>query len=270
MLPYMAGPRSSTLSAGASRPMSKAAEDEFGAEPATLENPSSGTWTLVVLSGLKQTGRELKTGNSSPHAGGGTAIRQRNGHKPERGSPRVIKGRCSSSTARVIGQRFKPDFIEIEDEAPDRDQSTPGKNAPEKPGAVRIPVTSQLTPVPHVNIPGIGRITGRVWLFENEISGGKSDERGASNGFHVNVLGRVVNQSDPSFGERNLSHAAWARFRMAVRADGLNEYLATDREKFLERQPLKFSGPSFGVRSTMHGTLSTAIRLLPCLMVVMC
>jgi hypothetical protein len=84
----------------------------------------------------------------------------------------------------------------------------------------------------------IGRITGRVWLFENEISGGKSDERGASNGFHVNVLGRVVNQGDPSFGERNLSHAAWARFRMAVRADGLNEYLATDREKFLERRAL--------------------------------
>src|SRR5207253_3131810 len=52
-------------------------------------------------------------------------------------------------------------------------------------------------------------------------------------------LGRVVNQNDPSFGEENLSHAAWARFRMTVRADGLNEFLTTNREQFRERRELK-------------------------------
>ena len=72
-----------------------------------------------------------------------------------------------------------------------------------------------------------------------KISGGKSEERGASNGFHVNVLGRVVNQGDPSFGEENLNHAAWARFRMTVRADELNQYLTTNREQFKERRGLK-------------------------------
>ena len=79
----------------------------------------------------------------------------------------------------------------------------------------------------------------RVRLFEDIISGGKSEERGASNGFHVNVLGRIVNQHDPSFGEENLSHAAWARFRMTVRADGLNEHLTTNREQFRECRGMK-------------------------------
>ena len=55
----------------------------------------------------------------------------------------------------------------------------------------------------HVVIPGIeGIITGRVRLFDNEISGGKSVERGASNGFHVNVLGRAINQGGAYFGEK--------------------------------------------------------------------
>jgi hypothetical protein len=90
-----------------------------------------------------------------------------------------------------------------------------------------------------VDLPGVGRVTGRVRLFADRISGGKSDERGASNGFHINVLGRVINQSDPSFGEENLSHAAWARFRMTVRADGLNPFLTTNREQFKECEELE-------------------------------
>jgi hypothetical protein len=47
---------------GIPSPAKEAIDDEFGAEPTTLQKPSSSTWTLVVLSGLKQTGRELKLG----------------------------------------------------------------------------------------------------------------------------------------------------------------------------------------------------------------
>jgi len=94
-------------------------------------------------------------------------------------------------------------------------------------------------PEPHAYIEGIGEITGTVRLFEEKISTGKSELRGSSNGFHVNVLGRIVNQNDPSFGEENLSHSAWSRFRMAVRADGLNPSLITNREQFKETHELK-------------------------------
>ena len=110
---------------------------------------------------------------------------------------------------------------------------------PISPSPTRIPVKSGARPFPCIELPEIGCVTGMVQLFDEKISGGKSEERGASNGFHVNVLGRIVNQHDPSFGEENLSHAAWARFRMTVRADGLNEYLTTNREQFKERHGMK-------------------------------
>jgi hypothetical protein len=212
-------------------PAREAIDDEFGAEASALQKPPSGTWTLVVLSGLKQMGRELKLGilrrmlEAALPFGSEMAICL-NGEL-------LASSKIDAAVQQqwVIGRDLKPDFVEIEEE-----------NGEDTAGAVKkktkIPVKSGLTPVPHIEIEDVGCITGRVWLFENEITGGKSEERGASNGFHVNVLGRVVNQSDPSFGETNLSHAAWARFRMAVRADGLNEFLATDREKFLERRPL--------------------------------
>jgi hypothetical protein len=57
--------------------------------------------------------------------------------------------------------------------------------------------------------------------------------------FHVNVLGRVVNQDSPTFGESNLNHSAWSRFRMTVRADGLNAFLTTDRERFRDTHEMR-------------------------------
>jgi hypothetical protein len=41
----------------------------------------------------------------------------------------------------------------------------------------------------HDLLPGLGEITGRVRLFADKITGGKSEELGSSNGFFVNVLG---------------------------------------------------------------------------------
>lgn len=116
------------------------------------------------------------------------------------------------------------------------DKAEKKDNEPKKQQGTVVPIKSEED---HVEIPGLGKITGRVVLFQEKISGGKSDELGASNGFHVNVRGRVVNQQDPSFGEQNLSHAAWARFRMTVRCDGLNPFLTTDREKFRNRHELR-------------------------------
>lgn len=82
----------------------------------------------------------------------------------------------------------------------------------------------------YVEIEGIGKVTGRVRLFEDKISGVKSDEIGESNDFFVNIRGRVINAESPEFGLRNLNHASWSRFRATVRADGLHEIIATDRE----------------------------------------
>jgi hypothetical protein len=231
---------------GVPRPRGSLGNDEFGAQKAKLERPGSGTWTLVVLSDLKPTGRALKLGilrrmlEAALPFGSEMAITV-NGAL-------LAPSKIDAPVKRewIIGPDLEIDNVEINEgeEKPERVKPAAAKdgyspNGPGETGLTKIPIGLARLPVPHVELPGIGMVTGRVTLFDEPISGGKSEERGASNGFHINVLGRVVNQSDPSFGEENLSHAAWARFRMTARADGLNAFLTTDREKFRERRELK-------------------------------
>jgi hypothetical protein len=216
------------IKSGIPRPTGALGDDEFGAATGVFAKPSSDTWTLVILSGLKPTGRELKLG---------VLRRMLQAALPFRSAMAIcINGELLSSSKVdspiahqwTIGPGLNFTSIELDE-----------VNAEDKVEKTTIPLTFSKSPSPHVDIPGIGQVTGTITLFENQISGGKSEDRGSSNGFHVNVLGRLVNQNDPSFGEENLSHAAWARFRMAIRADGLNTLLTTDREKFKERRELK-------------------------------
>ncbi|MHB1735145.1 MAG: ATP-binding protein [Acidithiobacillus sp.] len=227
---------------------------EFGGQKSELKRPQKDTWTLVVLSGLKPTGQALKLHvlrrmlEAALPFGSEMHIRV-NGS-------RLVSSKTDVPVAKEwqIGPMLGIDYLEIDadEEAASNDGEIPAEgagivedidsmseDAATKSKKIRIKISSGDKPFPHIDIPGIGRVTGLARLFEDKISGGKSDERGASNGFHVNVLGRVVNQLDPSFGEENLSHAAWARFRMAVRADGLNELLTTNREQFKERRETK-------------------------------
>ncbi len=84
---------------------------------------------------------------------------------------------------------------------------------------------------PYITIEGIeGRISGQVTLHESRITGGKSEDRGASNGFFVNILGRVINLEQADFGLENLSHGPWAQFRATIRADGLDRDLGVERD----------------------------------------
>jgi len=226
---------------GAEHAASTIHQEEFGGTPSELDRLDSGTWTLVILSELKAAGRDLKIG----------ILRRMLAAALPFGSEMTIcvNGERLRSTKMgapllnewVIGPDLGIDHIELDEtlngpegdgEASDDDTNGSGSRL------TRIQLTTGEDPYPHVELPEIGRVTGLVRLFDEKISGGKSEQRGASNGFHVNVLGRIVNQQDPSCGEENLNHAAWARFRMTVRADGLNEYLTTNREQFKERRGL--------------------------------
>ena len=94
-------------------------------------------------------------------------------------------------------------------------------------------------PYPHVEIEGLpGYVTGRVILFKDKITGGKSDLLGPSNGFFVNILGRVINYTNTDFGLDNLSHGAWAQFRATIRADGLDDILSVERDGLREGKEL--------------------------------
>ncbi|MBL8353316.1 MAG: ATP-binding protein [Delftia acidovorans] len=228
------------------------ANREFGGSAAILARPTSPTWTLVVLSGLKPVGKELKLHvlrrmlQAALPFGSEMVIKVN--------SERLLSSKILTPVAKewIIGPDLGFNFIEIDKEVDDDEPSlkpaSSSKVATSNAGALAnnkepakelIEITVGTSPYPYIEIPGIGKVTGTVRIFEEKISGGKSDDRGASNGFQINVLGRVVNQTDPSFGEENLSHAAWARFRMGARADGLNELLTTNREQFKERRETK-------------------------------
>ena len=84
---------------------------------------------------------------------------------------------------------------------------------------------------PHITIEGVeGEISGQVTIYKSRITGGKSDDIGASNGFFVNILGRVINLEQADFGLENLSHGSWAQFRATLRADGLDGDLGVERD----------------------------------------
>jgi hypothetical protein len=191
--------------------------DEFGAFPDEFAPLPSGRWTLVLLSKLKPAGRSLKAGilhrvlaSSLPMASS-MAIRLN-------GEP-------------VHSSKVQRDFRKTWTIGPDLGIEKFAVAAPDADAPPReITLTYGSDPVPYVLIPGVGKVTGQARLFVERLTGGRSDEHGASNGFHVNVLGRVINGHDPAFGETDLSHAAWSRFRMTVRADGLNQFLITNRE----------------------------------------
>ena len=234
------------IEGGIIAPDRPAIENEFGGEPSTFTHPASNTWTLAILSHLKPVGRELKVGVLRRMLEAALPFESEmaiclNGEV-------LASSKINTPIAKqwAIGPDLKIEHIELEEgEAPSITPATSESTGETKPATklktatTRVVLANGNDPVPYIELPGIGRITGTVKLFADRISGGKSEERGASNGFHVNVLGRVVNQSDPSFGEENLSHAAWARFRMTVRVDGLNEFLITNREQFKERREIK-------------------------------
>lgn len=227
---------------GIPKPSAPLSEDEYNSPEHSFVRASTGTWTLAVLSGLKPAGRDMKVGilrrmlEAALPVGSELAI--------------SVNGELLSSSKIAlstvvdwkIGEELSIDSIDIAKDSDGElsvigdDDESPSEQETQAEAPVSIPVTSGPD---FVEIPGIGRITGRVRLFEDKISSGKSLEQGDSNGFFINVLGRVVNQDDNSFGEKNLSHAAWSRFRMAVRADGLNKFLTINREQFQEVSEIK-------------------------------
>ena len=113
----------------------------------------------------------------------------------------------------------------------------------------------------HVTIDGVdGVITGTGWkLYADRISGGKSEALGSSNGFFINVLGRVINTDDPYFGLKNLNHSAWAKFRATIRADGLDPHLSVNREGVLDSLHFTSLGSSSLRCLTRRGARTTQV-----------
>ena len=80
--------------------------------------------------------------------------------------------------------------------------------------------------------PDVGRITGYVEAYKDVLTGSKSTAIGRSYGFFVYVRGRLVNIDDEYFGidSNLLRHGTFARCRVVVHIDKLDEELRSNRE----------------------------------------
>lgn len=100
--------------------------------------------------------------------------------------------------------------------------------------------------------PSLGRVTGYFEAYDASLTSGKSSELGRSNGFFVYVLDRLVNLDDALFGLPALHHGTFARFRMVVHIDRLDDELRSSRESIREGALLNTA------RNILHGAFNHA------------
>ncbi|MBI5879158.1 MAG: ATP-binding protein [Chloroflexi bacterium] len=213
------------ISNGVPKPKSDSLwNDDYGADtPPPTDN--LGTWTLVLLTHLKPKGRAMQAGwirrilrTALPLGSTITIVFNEEALWPSK----IEKGLAKEWR---IGPGLGIPTISIPGDSDDEEVYR---------------VTEADNPVPHVTIEGMeGQVTGFVRLYEDSISGGKSEALGFSNGFFVNIYGRVVNSTDPYFGLDDLSHTVWSKFRATIRADGLDDQIAVNREELQETESLR-------------------------------
>ncbi|MBI2273570.1 MAG: ATP-binding protein [Bacteroidetes bacterium] len=193
--------------------------DEFGGSQ-SLVNPSSGTWTLAVLTSLKDSGKSIQAGWINWLLR--TALPLGNSISICLNKTPITASKSDTPVQKnwKIGPALEFDKLELED------------------GTV-INVEKFDTPYPHVKIESVGEITGESSLFEDNIRGGKSDKIRESNGFFVNVLGRVINPEDNLFKLVDLNLSVLAQFRATIRVDGLDNQISANREAIADSLELK-------------------------------
>jgi len=179
------------------------------------------TWTVAIMSHLKELARELQRGRLRWILATAMPIRpdfqlylDGDGIPPSK-----LRGKKIANW--VLGRTLK----EISKPAPDDLQVTEDATVDE-----RSPLRFGLT---H---PQLGRITGYAELYEDLLTGGKSGDVGRSHGFFVYVCSRLINIDDEYFGidSNLLRHGTFARFRMIVHIDRLDDELRSSRESVRE------------------------------------
>jgi hypothetical protein len=179
---------------------------------------SPSSWTLAILSGLKDKVHEMQRGTLSWVLRTALPLRDDfaiylDGDKLE--PSKAGKGRIKTY---VLGK----DINELPKPAPDVEVVEDKNEAdPKKRFAFEHKV--------------LGRITGYAETYRDLLTG-KSDEIGRSHGFFVYVLGRLINVKDGHFGisPDELRHGTFGRLRVVVHMDGLDDFLQSDRERIRE------------------------------------
>lgn len=212
---------------------------------------ASKSWTVAVMSGLKDMAREIRLGRLKWILS--TAMPIRDDFKLYlNGDPvKSAKLKGKKIATWTIGRRS---MKSLQKPAPDDLQATEdtsvGENAPDRFGLTH---------------PQVGRVTGRVDLYEDLLTAGKSQEVGRSHGFFVYVCGRLINADDEYFGidSNKLRHGTFSRFHCKVHIDRLDEELRSSRETVRETSLLtaarKILQGIFNVARQRHEKFETAL-----------
>lgn len=181
---------------------------------------ASRTWTLAILSELKDKVHEIRRGTlewvlrtALPLRDDFAVYLDGNRLAPSK----VAKGRLKKW---IIGK----DLTVLPKPSPEGIELSENLDVPEKSDA-RFGLTHK----------DLGRITGYAEAYKDMLTG-KSDEVGRSNGFFVYVRGRLINVVDGHFGIKpdELRHGTFGRIRVVVHMDGLDPHLQSDRERVRE------------------------------------
>jgi hypothetical protein len=197
------------------------------------------TWTVAIMSGLKDMAREIQKGRLSWVLR--TAMPLRDDFKLYLDGDELPPSKASTPPLKrwVLGKDLK---------------SLP-KPAPED-----LEVTLAKTALPEqrygLTHPKLGRITGYAEVYEGFLTEGKSSEIDRSHGFFVYVYGRLININDELFGMEALRHGTFARFRMVVHIDRLDDDLRSSREALREGTLTSLA------RNVLHATFNYARKWL--------
>jgi hypothetical protein len=180
---------------------------------------ASGSWTVAILSDLKDMATDLKVGQLRWILR--TAMPLRDDFHLYVDGEAILPSKLQSKQIQrwVIGkditQISRVDDLQITEDS---------QVAPDSP--LRFGLTH----------PKLGRITGYAELYEDLLTTGKSASIERSHGFFVYVRDRLVNLTDESFGiDRNLlRHGTFSRFRAVVYIDRLDDELRSSRETIRE------------------------------------
>ena len=178
---------------------------------------ASPSWTVAIMSGLKDFALELQKGRLT------WVLRTA---MPLRDDFALFLDGDALTPSKGNGKRLKKwvlgdDLKELPGPAPDDLDATEDPNADDE---HRYGLTH----------PKLGRVTGYAEIYKDPLTGGKSDATSRSHGFFVYVNGRLINATDALFGLPALHYGTFARFRMVVHMDGLDDELRSSREAVRE------------------------------------
>jgi Histidine kinase-, DNA gyrase B-, and HSP90-like ATPase len=184
---------------------------------------ASSTWTVAVMSDLKEKVHEIKPGVLEWVLRTALPLRDDfaiwyNGKKLA--ASKQTKGRIGRW---VLGK----DIAELSRPAPTETVPSEDKD---------VPLTDERRF--GLEVPELGRITGYAEAYKDLLAG-KSDEIGRSYGFFVYILGRLINVDDGHFGidPNELRHGTFGRFRLVINIDSLDKELRANRETIREGTP---------------------------------